>query len=218
MPVKFDELVLPYPGLKTISHEEIEKALTHTKEIRLGAGTIVFEELQLCGGFPFILDGNLKVVKRSESGREITLYTLAVGDVCVVSAACLLGNHPYNAVGECISDCRLAIMPPEDFDRLMAQRKFRDYIFSLFSKRVIGLMQLIDEVAFRKLDQRLAKALLKTDRPLRASHQDLADELGTARELVTRILNDFAERKLVQLGRQNIRILDRSRLKETAGE
>lgn len=124
--------------------------------ISLKSGAVVFEELQSCAAFPFVLSGNLRVVKRSENGREIALYDVAPGDACVVSSACLLGSKPYNAVGLVQSDCELLMLPADDFDHLLSIKVFREFIFSLFSKRVLDLMMLVDEVAFRKLDQRHA--------------------------------------------------------------
>jgi CRP/FNR family transcriptional regulator, anaerobic regulatory protein len=201
-----------YPVLALIPRDQIEKALNNGRWVSLKTGAVVFEELQSCNAYPFVISGNVRVVKRSDSGREIALYNVKPGDACVVSSACLLGNKPYNALGIVQSDCELLMMPTNDFDCLLSIKVFREFIFSLFSQRVLDLMLLIDEVAFRKLDQRLARLLISRGTSVDMSHQHLADELGTVREMITRILSGFADRQWVRLSRGSIEIIDRPEL------
>jgi CRP/FNR family transcriptional regulator len=108
------------------------------------------------------------------------------------------------------------MLPRELFDELLAQSAFRDFVFHLFGERIAELMQLVEEVAFRKLDQRLANLLLGKGRVLHTTHQQLADELGSVREMVSRLLKGFAEQGLVQLGREQVEILDAARLRAVA--
>lgn len=211
-----EELLAVYPALATLSAEELQRAIAALKPMRLAAGTVIFDEMQRCDAFPFVVRGELKVSKRSEAGREIALYTVGAGDACVVSAACVLGNRPYNAIGIVLSDCELALMPASVFDRLMTIKAFREAIFAMFSQRVVDLMMLVEEVAFRKLDQRLARLLVARGPNLEVSHQALADELGTVREIVTRTLNTFADRGWVRLTRGNIQVVDAASLNRLA--
>lgn len=197
-----------YPVLASIPKVDVDKVLKNTKLVSLKSGAVVFEELQNCNAFPFVLSGNVRVVKRSGTGREIALYNVTPGDACVVSSACLLGKKPYNAVGLVQSDCELLMMPADDFDHLLSIKAFREFVFSLFSKRVLDLMLLVDEVAFRKLDQRLARLLIGKGPSIEVSHQHLADELGTVREIITRTLNGFSDRQLVRLTRGSIQVID----------
>ena len=129
--------------------------------------------------------GNIRVYKQSVHGRELSLYNVTCGDACVVTAGCLLGDAPYNASGIVKADCMLVMMASDDFEKLLTSKVFREYIFSLFSKRILGLMQLVEAVAFHKLDKRLATTLLRRGTSISVSHQELADELGTVREMVT---------------------------------
>jgi CRP/FNR family transcriptional regulator len=102
------------------------------------------------------------------------------------------------------------------FDEVLAEPAFRDFVFALFSERMAELMQLVEEVAFRKLDQRLAALLLGKGRMLRTTHQQLADELGSVREMVSRLLKGFAEQGLVRLGREQVEVLDPAGLRRMA--
>ena len=108
------------------------------------------------------------------------------------------------------------LVPNADFQALLGEAAFRDFIFQLFSERIADLMQLIEEVAFRKLDQRLAALLLGKGRSVHTTHQQLADELGSVREIVSRLLKGFAEQGLVSLGREHLAIVNRDELRKLA--
>jgi CRP-like cAMP-binding protein len=107
-----------------------------------------------------VLAGSIRVVKAAPNGRELPLYRVTPGETCIISSACLLGHTPYNARGVTETDTTLLLVPNADFQALLGEAAFRDFIFQLFSERIADLMQLIEEVAFRKLDQRLAALLL----------------------------------------------------------
>ena len=130
------------------------------------------------------------------------------GETCVISSSCLLGRIDYNARGVADDTTTLVMLPRPLFDELVNATAFRDFIFKLLAERIADLMQLIEEVAFRRLDQRLAALLLGKGRVLHTTHQHLADELGSVREIVSRLLKGFAEQKLVSLSREHIEILD----------
>jgi CRP/FNR family transcriptional regulator, anaerobic regulatory protein len=203
-----------YPVLSGVDQELLTRVLSDAKLVTLKAGTVIFNELQPCNAFPFILSGNIRVYKHSVNGRELSLYNVAPGDACVVTAGCLLVDEPYNASGLAQMDSVLVMMTANDFENLLSLRVFREFIFSLFSKRISELMQLVEEVAFQKLDSRLASLLLRRGRHIKVSHQELADELGTVREMITRVLKSFSDSGLIALGRERIDILDESALKD----
>lgn len=202
-----------YPVLPEVDPELLTQALSRAELVKFMAGTPIFEEFQPCHAFPFILSGNIRVYKQSANGRELSLYNVTPGGTCVVTAGCLLGNEPYNAFGSITKDSELVMMSSSNFEELLISRVFREFIFSLFSKRILGLMQLVEEVAFEKLDRRLASLLLKKGKHISVSHQDLADELGTVREMITRLLNSFSDSGTIALSRGRIEILNESALR-----
>ena len=127
----------------------------------------------------------------------------------------MLGHAQYHARGVVDQDIEIVALPPATFKKLLAEHEpFRDYIFSLFSERLTDLMQLVSAVAFQKLDQRLAALLVAKTSPLHITHQALADELGSVREIVSRLLKNFAEQGWVKLGREQIEITDAPALKK----
>lgn len=214
--MKLDELLALYPVLAELPSDLLQRIGEAMQALSVPNGTAVFDEHQPCRGFPFVLDGAIRVVKLSPSGRELPLYRVLAGESCIISSSCLLGHADYNARGVSEGETTLALLPRPLFDEMMGQVVFRDFVFALFSERMAELMQLVEEVAFRKLDQRLAALLLGKGRVVHATHQHLADELGSVREMVSRLLKGFAEQGLVKLGREQVEVLDPAGLRQIA--
>lgn len=196
-----------YPVLARLP-AELARQLAAAQVLTVPAGTVLFDERQPCQGFPFVLRGGIRVAKPAANGRELPLYRVLPGESCIITSSCLLGRADYSARGVAETETDLVLMPRPLFDALMDQPPFRDFVFHLFSERIADLMQLVEEVAFRKLDQRLADLLLGKGKVVHATHQQLADELGSVREMVSRLLKGFAEQGLVRLGREQVEILD----------
>ena len=185
--------------------------------LHLPAGTVVFDEDQPCQGFPLLLAGNIRVIKAAPNGRELQLYRVTPGESCILTSGCLLGNTRYHARGIAENTLEMVLLPATAFHGLLEkQEAFRSYVFHLFSERLTDLMQLVSAVAFQKLDQRLANLLTSKPSPIHATHQALADELGSAREIVSRLLKGFAEQGWVKLGREQIEVTDATALKKFA--
>ncbi|MBP8214297.1 MAG: Crp/Fnr family transcriptional regulator [Propionivibrio sp.] len=207
-----------YPSLKTLDPAEIEVLCRPEAVLQAPAGAELFSERQPCSGFPLLLSGSIKVVKSAPSGRELLLYRVAPGGSCVISSSCLLGHTSYTARGIAEMPLQMLMLPAIRFESLMASSaSFRDFVFHLLADRLAELMQLVEEVAFQRLDQRLAKLLLGKSDPILLSHQALAEELGSVREIVSRLLKAFSEQGLVILGREQISVSDRQGLQQLAG-
>ena len=215
-PDEFAQLGRLYPVLGQLTIEQRRKLKAQAQVVHVPQGTVIFDERQPCAGFPFLLQGGIRVRKSAASGRELPLYRVLPGESCVISSSCLLGHTDYNARGIAEADTTLLLVPRALFDELLDVTDFRTFVFEQFAERIADLMQLIDEVAFRKLDQRLAALLLGKGPVLHATHQQLADELGSVREIVSRLLKGFAEQGAVRLGREQIEILDPSQLRGLA--
>ncbi|MDD2885614.1 MAG: Crp/Fnr family transcriptional regulator [Dechloromonas sp.] len=211
-------LLTAYPALAGLSAEHLTHLQAPQSLLHLPAGSQVFTEHQPCQGFPLLLDGRIKVVKQAPNGREILLYRVVPGGSCIISSSCLLGHSDYNARGIAETPLSLLILPVGEFSRLLVDHApFRDFVFHLFAERIGELMQLVEEVAFARLDQRLAKLLLaRPEGQLTVTHQQLADELGSVREIVSRLLKGFAAQGLVTLGREQLTVIDRPGLQKLA--
>lgn len=182
-------------------------------------GTVFYEEGFPCPVVPFVLDGIIRVFKLGETGREITLYRVEPGQVCVLSASCALAGNdarmPAVAVAE--TEVNMLLVPVYAFRQL--QREFptmQEFISRTLSERLAEMMMVVDEVAFGRVDLRLADRLLRAAPPsestVRTTHQQLAVELGSAREVVSRILKDFERKGMVRLGRGRIELVSRAGL------
>jgi CRP/FNR family transcriptional regulator len=171
------------------------------------AGTTLFREQERCGGFPLLLSGEVRVSRSASSGRELELYRVVPGEMCLVSSSCLFVDQPLS---------RLALLAPGAFRAALAHTGFRDFVLGLFAARLADLTGLIEAVAFQRLDSRLAAALLGHGTQVHATHQALADDLGTVREIVTRLLHRFERDGWVELSRECITVRDSAALRALA--
>ena len=149
--------------------------------IDVPVGTVLFDEAATCQGFPLVLSGEVKVSRHSSDGRSLELYRVVPGELCLASSACLFRGQPLSAHGVATKPTTLLLIGPAVFSRWLDHPVFRDMVLGLFAERMADLTGLIDAVAFHKLDQRLAAALLGRGNDLALTHQELADELGTVR-------------------------------------
>ena len=211
------ELDALYPALCALPADLRQRTGGALQLVTLPAASILFDEHQPCRGFPFVISGAVRVVKAAANGRELPLYRVLPGESCIITSSCLLGQRDYNARGITEGETTLGLLPAALFEELLAQPGFRGFVFALFAERMAELMELVEEVAFRKLDQRLAALLLGHGQVLRTTHQALADQLGSVREMVSRLLKVFADQGLVRLGREQIESLDAAGLRRTAG-
>ena len=158
---------------------------------------------------PAHIERAVRVAKLAPNGREILLYRVEPGQGCILSGGCLLGHSDYTARGVAEQDVTLLSIPPGPFQELMLQvEPFRRFVFGMYGERLAEVMQLVEEVAFRRLDERLAQVLIHRGPVLEATHQKLADELGSVREIVSRLLRSFEERGWVKLERERITLLE----------
>jgi CRP/FNR family transcriptional regulator, anaerobic regulatory protein len=187
--------------------------------IELASGTQVFEKSNECAGFPIILSGCVRVFKHLANGRRIELYRVTPDEPCILSLGCLLGGGRYPASGITFGATRMILMASGMFSEcLAADPTFRNAMFRALGDRLVNAMELVEQIATLRLDVRLAAALLAygDDPQIAVTHQQLADELGTVREMVSRLLDEFAQQGIVILGRGRIQIADPDRLRTMA--
>jgi CRP/FNR family transcriptional regulator len=204
--------------LDRLEPEALKKIRAGGQEVQMPSGSWLFRLGDRCEGFGFVIDGCIKVCISSESGREMVLYRVQPGESCTVTVSCLINDRPYPAEGITEGPLEAASIPKELFNDLVGTSAvFRRFVLEIFSTRVNSLMELVNEVAFNKLDQRLASRLLELGPVVTMTHQELAGELGTTREMVSRLLENFADQGLVTLGRKRIAIEDPNLLGELLG-
>ena len=202
-------LLRRFPVFARLPPAKLDQLLAEAQLLRVPAGGILFDAGQPCRGFPLVLEGSVRVSKSSPAGREILLYRVEPGQACILSGGCLLGHSDYSARGIAEEDVTLLSIPPAIFQTLMVEfEPLRRFVFAMYGERLSEVMELIDEVAFRRLDQRLAQLLVQRGPVLEVTQQKLADELGSVREIVSRLLRGFESRGWVKLERERVTVRD----------
>jgi CRP/FNR family transcriptional regulator, anaerobic regulatory protein len=202
-----------YPVLRELPAILLRKVEATAEFVQAPAGRRLFGDGSPCTHYPLLTEGNIRASKISPEGHEILLYRLYPGESCVITVVALLGETSYPAIGTAETKLSLFGIPRSVFlEMVLESSAFRVFVFNSLSQRLAHLMALVDEVAFRRVDQRLASRLLLDRQPIVTTHQMLADELGTSREVVSRILETFQRSGMIRLGRKRIEVVDRSAL------
>jgi CRP/FNR family transcriptional regulator len=214
--IEGDEWLERFPGLSRLDLETKKLLLSRSTIIEVPEGTTIFGPGKSPENMLFLLDGTVRVQQVSDTGHEIVLYRIQAGQSCVLTTACLLAYEDYSAEGISETPVQAAAVPRDVFDDLVAQSKaFRDFVFAAFSKRITDLFLMIDEVAFQRLDVRLADKLISLSNgqdSVATTHQKLSVELGTAREVVSRQLQEFQRRGWIEQARGRVILLNRGQL------
>ncbi|MFN3279044.1 MAG: Crp/Fnr family transcriptional regulator [Paracoccus hibiscisoli] len=211
-----------FPGLSRL--EDSVRAILRDKStvVSVPQGTVIFGPGKAPDSLLLLLEGRVRVQQVSEQGREIVLYRVEAGESCVMTTACLLAYDDYSAEGIAETAIRAAAIPRGVFDDLVASSvAFRTFIFTAYARRISDLFQVIEEIAFQRMDIRLAQKLVDLSRgsdQLRVTHQQLSSELGTAREVVSRQLAEFQRRGWIVLTRGAIELSDRAGLSALAAQ
>ncbi|MGQ9365639.1 Crp/Fnr family transcriptional regulator [Azospirillum sp. ST 5-10] len=210
-----------FPALTTLEPDALARLRGGARTVRLPRGAVVFTPGSLCRSYLMVVDGSVRVQMVGESGREIVLYRVQRGETCILTTACLMARTDYGAEGIAETAVTAVALEAALFHAMLAcSAVFRDVVFTSFGTRLTGLMMLVEEVAFGRIDLRLARFLLDHrdgGGGLDTTHQALAVELGTAREVVSRQLKEFERRGLVGLTRGRVAVRDAAALERLAG-
>ncbi|PWC43542.1 Crp/Fnr family transcriptional regulator [Azospirillum sp. TSO22-1] len=201
-----------FPALARLEADAMALLAAEGMRVHMPRGTVLFQAGALCQSYLMMLDGSVRVQMVSESGREIVLYRVARGETCILTTACLMTRTGYSAEGVGETDIDAVGLGAAGFHALLARSAvFRDFVFASFGNRLTGMLALVEEVAFGRVDLRLARFLVEhrdAAGGLDTTHQALAVELGTAREVVSRQLKEFERRGLVELTRGRVLVRD----------
>jgi CRP/FNR family transcriptional regulator len=205
-----------FTGLARLEPAIKDVLIDRSRVVKVPAGTVIFGPGKAPDNLLLLLEGTVRVQQLSETGREVVLYRVNAGESCVLTTACLLAYEDYSAEGVAETDIQAAAIPRSVFDDLIATSKpFREFVFSAYSRRITDLFHVIDEIAFKRMDIRVAQKLLERARDgvLKSTHAQLASELGTAREVISRQLSEFQRRGWVAQSRGTIEITDEAALR-----
>jgi CRP/FNR family transcriptional regulator, anaerobic regulatory protein len=188
----------------------VDGLISVSRQQTVPAGKQIYAEGDACSAIAFVLSGEIRVFKVGETGREITLYEIGPGETCILNASCILSGQAYPANAVAATEVEMLLIPSAAFRRLVDEHEeMRDFVFTLLSRRLSGVMELVEEVAFGRLDERLMDYLVEKsgNNVLETTHQKIANDLGTSREVVSRLLKDFERKNEVRLSRNSITLL-----------
>lgn len=179
---------------------------------RIPAGRDVFVEGDRADAIALLMSGVVRVYKIGETGREITLYRFGLGESCVLTANAILSRQSFPAIATVEQDAEAVMVPADKFREWVGRHDlWREFVFDLFSQRLSTVMAIVDEVVFGRMDRRVASFLLKRAKfhnPLQITHQEIAAELGSSREVISRLVEDLAGRGIVHPGRGTLEVMD----------
>lgn len=200
--------------------DEARRMLEALKPVHVPVRSTLFRPGDAAQSFVILLSGRIGVYLTGRNGRELLLYSVTPGETCVQTTLGVLGGAPYSGEAIAESDLVAVMVPPAIFERLMAQSPaFRAFVFKAFADRLGDLMFVLEQVAFVKVEQRLAHALLERangEGLVALTHHELAVIIGTAREVVSRRLEALVSKGIVANERGEIRIIDRGELARMA--
>lgn len=187
---------------------------------RIPSGRDVFVEGDRVEVIALLISGVVRVYKIGETGREITLYRFGLGESSILTANAILSQKTFPAIATVEQDAEAVMIPADSFrDWVHRYDVWREFVFDLLSQRLSSVMMIIEEIAFRRMDRRVADLLLSRSRfqnPIRITHQEIASELGSSREVISRLLKDFAEQRIIRPRRGEVEILDENSLESRA--
>ncbi|SDR47167.1 Crp/Fnr family transcriptional regulator [Pseudovibrio sp. Tun.PSC04-5.I4] len=209
-----------FRGLSQLKSHIREILINRSTIVSVPKDTVIFGPGKAPENLLLLLSGCVRVQQLSEGGREIILYRVHAGESCVLTTACLLAYEDYSAEGIAETDVQAVAIPRLVFDDLIAQSEtFRRFVFSAYSKRITDLFLVIEEIAFQRMDIRLAQKLIELageGNTVATTHQQMAAELGTAREVISRQLREFQRRDWVTQSRGAVELIDRAGLEKLA--
>jgi CRP/FNR family transcriptional regulator len=215
-----DEVTGAFPFLSTLPLRTRDQLLARSTRRSLADGEVLARDGSGCEYLPFVITGTLRIFKASETGRELTLYRIERGESCVLSATCILNGGAFPAIARAEGATEVLLAPARLLVGLADDNPaWRRYLFGLYSRRLDEVLSLVEEVAFHHVDVRVAAFLLRSaeEGVVSRTHGEIADELGTSREVVTRILKDLEADGLIATSRGRIAVLRADLLEQRAG-
>lgn len=210
----FNKIIEDYSFLKNLDENTKYIIINSLITKKFDMGYTLIKEGQACAGFSLILSGEIRVFKISEKGREVTLYKLSKGDTCYLSMSCLISDELYPAYAEVTNPVEIAFIPTSIFNKYIYNTiDFQKYLFENLYSKFNSVLNVLEEVAFLNIDTRIAKYFINISKEanntkfLYLTHEKIAKEVGTSREVVSRMLTNFKNKDIISIQRGKITVL-----------
>jgi len=213
---QFERISRTLPLVRSAEPELVREFRQKAYFAHVPAGKDIMVEGDQVDGIALLISGVVRVYRIGETGREITLYRFGQGESCILTATAILNSQAFPAIATVERDAEAIMVPSATFtDWVRRFDKWREFVFDLLSQRIVSMMETVDQVAFQRMDRRIALLLLErrqAGNPIPITHQEIANELGSSREVVSRLLEDLAEKDLIHLSRGAIEVLNQKEL------
>ena len=210
-----------FPFIDLADPAFVKTFFSQAQYVELPAGSAICDEGQNCSYLALIVEGTGRVYKLSPSGREVTLYRIHGGESCVLTASCIMNEDSFPAMAVSETAIRgLIIKPANVRDWFCRDAEWQKFIFGLLSHRLADIISVVEEVAFKRIDVRLAEQFVRSldegNNIVHKTHAEIAADVGSSREVISRILRDFSQRGLISAHRGSIEIIDSQAIAELA--
>ncbi len=201
-----------YPILN--NNELIEEILLNGELQKIPAGEILIDLDEKLIAFPLLLNGSIKISREDDDGNEVFLYYVDAGNTCAATLTCCMSSKKSNIRAVVEEDAEFIMLPFEFMDVWMSKYKeWREFILTTYSIRFEELLKAVDQLAFKKMDERIENYLIEKSklaglRIIHTSHQEIAIDLNTSREVVSRILKQMEKNNLIKMGRGKIELIN----------
>lgn len=214
---QYQRIALSMPFLQNADALFIKEFQSSAFLANIPAGRDVFLEGDRIEAIALLISGVVRVYKIGETGREITLYRFGNGSSCILTANAILSQNTFPAIATVEQDSEAVMIPANVFREWVKKHDlWRDFVFDLLSQRLSTVMVVVDEVVFQRMDRRVATYLLKrskNENPIHVTQQQIASDLGSSREVISRLMEDFIAEGSIRSGRGSIEVLDIEALK-----
>jgi CRP/FNR family transcriptional regulator len=222
-PNTISQITRQFQFLQQADSDFQQRFFEHVSKIDLPAAQPICHQGTQCSHLALVVSGSARVYKLSENGREITLYRIGPGESCILTASCIMNGEPFPASAVSEEPIEAILISTADVIRWTDQTSaFRNYLFNLISGRLSEVIGVVEEIAFRRVDRRLAGYLIQLSKQhgsrIKSTHQSIASDLGTSREVVSRILKDLEQQQMITTARGVINICDTQRLIDKSRE
>jgi CRP/FNR family transcriptional regulator len=199
----------------------LQSHTSFTNKVAVPEGMVVCREGQACSDLIVVISGVVRVYKPAEDGRSISLYHVSAGEACILTAGCILNQKLFPAIAETKTDVEGVAIPATLVKQWMDENEvWRNYIFSILNQRFADVIDLANSLAFEQLESRMITWILRNcsqndlqeQTEIIATHQEIAEELGTSREVVSRKLKSLENKQLISLSRGKLKVVDRQQL------
>jgi len=213
---QYNRIAKVLPFLESADSQIQKEFMDFSYYVKIPSGRVIFSEGDEVNGIALLISGAVRVYKESQTGREITLYRFGEGESCVITANAILHQQDFPATASVEQDAEAVMVPANTFsDWVRRYDPWREFVFTLVSQRLYRVMEIVDEIAFQRMDRRVAAFLMERSQlqnPIPITHQEIANEIGSSREVISRLLEDFSKRGLISTGRGAVKVMDAGEL------